>query len=210
MPPPLRYKIVNLAGKILCYTTKPTYKSVRNQLSSVVNFRDRNTADFAIRIIDRENNEISVVFKELRGFEHILDDKLYSNVLINDALIIDRYAFSTIPPSIEYLTHLILLQINNLGLTQLPRNIGKLINLRYLDVSSNKLTDLPMSLKKLKKLSTLILSYNQFPKVPRVVMKIASLRILHMRRDVRYYTLQYSDSISALIRTNPNLKIYEY
>jgi len=212
MPPQLSYKVVNLAGKILCYAPKPTYKSVRNQLSSVVNFRDRNTADFAIRIIDKENNEISVVFKELKGFEHIPDDRLFSEVLINDALIIDRYAFSTIPPSIEYLTHLILLQIYNLGLTQLPSGIGKLINLLTLDISHNKLSDLPMSLKKLKKLSTLTLNYNQFPKVPQAVMEIMSLRVLNMygMEMTRYYTSQYSDSISALIRTNPNLKIYDY
>jgi len=210
----ISYKIVNLAGKILCYAPKPTYKSVRKQLSTVVNFRDRNTADFAIRIIDKENNEISVVFTELKGFEHIPDDELFSNVFINDVLfndvlIIDRHTFSAVPPSIEYLTHLNYLQISNLGLTQLPSGIGKLINLDYLNISHNKLTDLPMSLKKLKKLCVLDLECNPFYEVPQVVMKIVSLRILHMRRDVRYYTLQYSDSISILRLTNPKLIIHD-
>ena len=206
------YKVVNLAGKILCYAPNPTYKSVRNQLSTVVNFRDRNTVDFAIRIIDKENNEISVVFKELKGFEHIPDDELFSSVLIDNTLIIDRHAFRTVPPSIEYLTHLIHLKISNLGLIQLPCNIGKLTNLLVLDISHNKLSDLPMSLKKLKKLSTLTLNYNQFPKVPQAVMEIMSLRVLNMygMEMTRYYTSQYLDSISALIRTNPNLKIYDY
>ena len=201
-----KYRVVNLAGKILCYAPKPTYKSIRNQLSSVVNFRNRNTADFAIRIIDKENNEISVVFKELKGFEHIPDDDLFSNSLSLEP----QKFIGAVPPNIGYLVQLTYLHINCLGLTKLTCNIGKLINLRYLDISNNKLTDLPMSMKKLKKLSTLNLTHNHFPVVPRVVMKIVSLNALIIHKPIEYRTWRYLDSIEVLKYKIPNLKILSY
>jgi len=202
MPPQLSYKVVNLAGKILCYAPKPTYKSVRNQLSSVVNFRDRNTADFAIRIIDKENNEISVVFKELKGFEHIPENILFSN-----RLSIEPEFVAGVPSSIGYLTHLNYLHIDCLGLTKLPIEIGKLVNLEYLNISHNKLTDLPMSMKKLKKLRTLYMNHNPFPEIPLVIMQMVYLKQLLIYRHNEYRTWRYSDSIKMLKHKIPNLKI---
>ena len=199
MPP--KYKVVNLAGNILCYTTNLTYKSVRKQLSTVVNFRDRNTVDFAIRIID--NDEISIVFKELKGFDSIPDDTLFSNTLH-----LEPQKFSTIPPSIGYLKQLTYLGIYDLGLVELPNEIGDLVNLIYLDIEDNKLTDLPISLKKLKKLNRLIMSYNSFPEIPRVVAKIISLEQLTIQRKPRYRTLRFTDSINALKQKIPHLLIH--
>jgi Leucine-rich repeat (LRR) protein len=200
---PPKYKVVNLAGKILCYAQKPTYKSVRKQLSTVVNFRDRNTVDFAIRIIDNKNNEISVVFKELKGFNSIPDDKLFSHTLH-----LEPQKFSTIPPSIGYLKQLTYLGIYDLGLVELPNEIGDLVNLIYLDIQDNELTDLPISLKKLKKLEHLNMSYNEFPNIPRVVAKIISLEKLTIQRNPRYRTLRFTDSINALRQKIPHLLIY--
>ena len=201
MPP--KYKVVNLAGKILCYTTNITYKSVRKQLSTVVNFRNRNTVDFAIRIIDNKNNEISVVFKELKGFDSIPDDTLFSNTLH-----LEPQKFSTIPPSIGYLKQLTYLGIYDLGLVELPNEIGNLVNLIHLNIQDNELTDLPISLKKLKKLNRLIMSWNSFPEIPRVVAKIISLEQLTIQRNPRYRTLRFADSINALKQKIPHLLIH--
>ena len=201
MPP--KYRVVNLAGKILCYTTNFTYKSIRKQLSTVINFRDRNTVDFAIQIIDNKNNEISVVFKELKGFDSIPDDELFSHSLSLEP----QKFIGAVPPNIGYLVQLTYLHINCLGLTELTCNIGKLINLRYLDISNNKLTDLPMSMKKLKKLSTLNLTHNHFPVIPRVVMKIVSLNALIIHNPIEYRTWRYLESITVLKYKKPNLKI---
>jgi len=203
MPQQHSYKVVNLAGEILCYAPKPTYKSVRNQLSSVVNFRDRNTVDFAIRIIDRENNEISVVFKELKGFEHIPDNILFSN-----RLSIEPEFVAGLPSSIGYLTHLNYLHIDCLGLTTLPIEIGKLVNLEYLNISYNKLTDLPMSMKKLKKLRTLYMNHNPFLDIPLVIMQMVYLKQLFIHRHNEYCIWRYFDSIKMLKHKIPNLKIY--
>jgi len=198
MPP--NYKIVNLAGKILCYAPKPTYKSVRKQLSSVVNFRNRNTVDFAIRIIN--NNEISVVFKRMEGFERIPDNELFS-----DKLCLEWQNIGAVHPSIGYLIQLTHLTIFNIGITELPIEIGKLVNLEHLNISHNRLTDLPLSLKKLKKLEHLNMSYNEFPNIPYVVYKLISLSILTMFGGCDYYMAEYYDSINELKRKKPYLRV---
>jgi len=220
MPP--KYKVVNLVGKILCYTTNFTYKSIRKQLSTVINFRDRNTVDFAIRIID--DDEISIVFKELKGFDFISDDKLFSNKLY----LMPSEFIDAVLPGIGYLVQLTHLTMWNLGIVELPREIGKLIylehldisdnkitdlqteigkliNLEYLDISYNKLTDLPMSLKKLKKLNSINITYNMFLSIPYVINKLISLKTLdayeHMCR------MGYSDSIRKFKLKKPHLVI---
>ena len=199
MPP--KYRVVNLAGKILCYTTNLTYKSIRKQLSTVVNFRDRNTIDFAIRIID--NDEILIVFKELKGFDSIPDDTLFSNKLyLKPSEFIDA-----VLPDIGYLVHLTHLSICYLGLTELQPEIGKLINLEYLDISHNKLTDLPMSLKKLKKLNSIHINYNRFPRIPYVISKLISLELLKVYVKPRGLNADYYYSILKIKRKKPHLAI---
>lgn len=220
MPP--KYKVVNLAGKILCYTINPTYKSIRKQLSTVVNFRDRNTIDFAIRNID--DDEILIVFKELKGFDSISDYELFSNKLYLEP----RKIIDAVLPDIGYLVHLTHLSICYLDITELPHEIrklinleyldisynkftdlpteiGKLINLEYLDISYNKLTDLPMSLKKLKKLNSINITYNMFPSIPYVINKLISLKTLYAYEHV--YRKDYSDSIRKFKRTKSHLVI---
>ena len=199
MPP--KYKVVNLAGKILCYTINPTYKSIRKQLLTVVNFRDRNTVDFAIRLID--NDEILIVFKELKGFDSIPDDELFSNKLsLKQSEFIDA-----VLPGIGYLVNLTHLTICYLGLTELQPEIGKLINLEYLDISHNKLTDLPMSLKKLKKLNSIHINYNRFPRIPYVISKLISLELLKVYVKPRGLNADYYYSILKLKSKKPHLVI---
>ncbi len=198
MPP--KYKVVNLAGKILCYTTNRTYKSVRKQLSTVVNFRNRNTVDFAI--IDNKNNDILVVFKRMEGFDSIPNNELFS-----DKLCLEWQNIGAVHPSIGYLIQLTHLTIFNIGITELPMEIGKLVNLEHLNISHNRLTDLPLSLKKLKKLEHLNMSYNEFPDIPRVVYKLISLSILTMFGGCDYYMVEYYDSINELKRKKPYLRV---
>jgi Leucine-rich repeat (LRR) protein len=221
MPP--KYRVVNLAGKILCYTTNFTYKSIRKQLSTVINFRDRNTIDFAIRLID--NDEILIVFKELKGFDSIPDDELFSNklslkpsefidavlpgigYLVNLTHLTICFLYITeLPHEIRKLINLEHLDISDNKLTDLPTEIGKLINLEYLDISYNKLTDLPMSLKKLKKLNSINITYNMFPSIPYVINKLISLKTLNVYEHI-YRTADYLDSIIKFKLKKPHLAI---
>ena len=203
MPP--KYRVVNLAGKILCYTTNGTYKSVRKQLSTVVNFRDRNTIDFAIRII--ENNEISIVFKELKGFDSIEDNYMWP---IKDIMRIEQINFynnDVIPQDIRYMTQLTHLVIDSLDITELPDAVCELVNLVFLDVLNTILTDLPLSLKKLKKLEHLTLVNNRFPRIPIVISKLISIKSLQIYGGLEYRAADYSDSIIKFKLKKPHLAI---
>ena len=182
-----------------------------------------NTVDFAIRIID--DDEISIVFKELKGFDFISDDKLFSNKLY----LMPSEFIDAVLPGIGYLVQLTHLTMWNLGIVELPREIGKLIylehldisdnkitdlqteigkliNLEYLDISYNKLTDLPMSLKKLKKLNSINITYNMFPSIPYVINKLISLKTLNVYEHI-YRTADYLDSIIKFKLKKPHLAI---
>tara|TARA_R100000655_G_scaffold110038_1_gene167136 strand:+ start:4381 stop:8826 length:4446 start_codon:yes stop_codon:yes gene_type:complete len=94
---------------------------------------------------------------------------------------------SIIPESINNLTELNILGLQNNEITDIPESIGNLNNLLQLDFGSNLLTSIPNSLGNLTNLEVLNLSYNLLLEIPESVWNLS----IHQQFNVNNNLLTY-------------------
>ncbi len=117
-----------------------------------------------------------------------------------------NYQLKRLPESIEKLTNLTTLRLQNNQLTSLPESIGKLSRLTYLNLDSNQLASLPESICNLLSLSILSLTTNRLTKLPRNIDKLVNLTYLHLidnqltdlPKSINFLNLRYLN-----LRKNP-------
>ncbi|MFX0076113.1 MAG: leucine-rich repeat domain-containing protein [Candidatus Hermodarchaeota archaeon] len=83
-------------------------------------------------------------------------------------------------PSLDRLTELEELYLNNNQLDDLPRWIGDLSNLKILNIGKNRFKELPIEIMKLKNLQQFYLRYNDLEELPETLGNLNTLTTLHL------------------------------
>ncbi|WP_052435856.1 leucine-rich repeat domain-containing protein [Neochlamydia sp. EPS4] len=83
----------------------------------------------------------------------------------------------------EHGKNIVILELNNLGLTSLPPEIGQLSQLQRLELSGNQLTILPAELWQLSQLQVLDLSDNQLTTIPVEIGQLSKLQTLSLFKN---------------------------
>jgi internalin A len=99
------------------------------------------------------------------------------------ALDLGGRGITTIPPAIEKLTNLQILNLNHNQITAVPPAIEKLTNLQILDLNHNQITAIPPAIEKLTNLQILDLNHNQITAVPPAIEKLTNLQILNLSHN---------------------------
>jgi hypothetical protein len=90
---------------------------------------------------------------------------------------------TNIPASINALTKLAHLGLDQNQLTGAPTQIGTLADLQFLDLSNNQMVSVPVSIGNLTKLDQLWLNNNQLVSVPAGVSNLVSLTVLSLHQN---------------------------
>jgi len=94
------------------------------------------------------------------------------------ALALNKCRLTNIPDSIQNLTSLERLYLEENTLRNLPEEIGQLEKLKSLYLENNQLKALPESIGELKSLEELFLDHNSLQKLPETIKSLSSLKIL--------------------------------
>jgi len=97
--------------------------------------------------------------------------------------------------TINELSNIKKLYLNNNQLVEIPESIGNLINLQELDLSNNQLVEIPESIGNLSNLRILYLTYNKLIKIPESIGNLNNL--YYLRLDFNQLE-KLPDSISNL------------
>jgi internalin A len=90
---------------------------------------------------------------------------------------------TSIPTSIEKLTHLRRLDLDGNQLQELPAEIGALVNLDRLCLYKNQLNSLPFEIINLVSLKELNLNHNKLKTLPAAIGKLVKLKELYLRNN---------------------------
>ena len=96
---------------------------------------------------------------------------------------IDHEKLKKIPPSIQNLTKLQILNLSYLKLKTLPEEIGLLSNLVRLNLDNNQIKELPESIGKLSRLEHLDLAYNNLSNLPNSFGNLTNLHKLILTKN---------------------------
>ncbi|KAI0225572.1 hypothetical protein LSAT2_023680 [Lamellibrachia satsuma] len=140
----------------------------------------------------------SLTALSLQDQDETRDDIGYLNVLSipNEIMVCDnltelyfgRNHITNLPPSMEHLTRLRVLDLQVNNLREFPANLCKrLVALEFLGLSSNSLEEIPSEISCMTKLKVLRLSKNQLKELPETICSLSNLHTLSVRHNQLLY-----------------------
>lgn len=110
------------------------------------------------------------------------DAKAIVNLRHREMVLMHNKNIKSIPPSIQLMEDLKILDLSNCSLEKLPDEIIFLQNLEELFLRHNKFSQFPMQICKLKNLKHLFLNYNNFNTIPKEIKQLSNLKTFHFQQ----------------------------